>query len=161
MDIEMKQDIRLLVMLLMIMLAAYTAKAQCRDLDTQKLAELLVKEKKAGVQNDSVFTDFFRSCGLQYGKLSKGRGEMGFFKKYSLKGESYTMTVSFLPTNEDKGKNHRLLRIITGEHHTWWWMILKLQAFGMKMKEGQGDRHDMKGKGLFAGTGTNSIAIGY
>lgn len=157
----MKRNIRLLVTLLMIMLAVHTAEAQCCDFDTQKLAELLVKEKKAGALNDSVFTDFFRSCGLQYGKLSKGRGEMGFFKNYSLKGDSYTMTVSFLPTYEDKGKNHRLLRITTGEHHTWWWMILKLKAFGMKMKEGQLDRHDMKGKGLIAGTGTNSIAIGY
>ena len=157
----MKRNIRLLVMLLIIMLAVHTAEAQCRDLDTQKLAELLVNEKKAGALNDSVFTDFFRSCGLQYGQLPKGHGEMGFFKKYSLRGKSYTMTVSFLPTYEDKGKNHRLLRITTGEHHTWWWMILKLKAFGMKMKEGQGDRHDLKGKGLFAGTGTNSIAIGY
>ena len=157
----MKRNIILLVMLLMIMLAAHTAKAQSREFDIQKLAELLVKEKKAGVQNDSVFTDFFRSCGLQYGKLPKGHGEMGFFKKYSFKGESYTMMVSFHPTYEDKGKIHRSLKITTGEHHTWWRMILKLQAFGMKMKEGYDNRHDLKGKGLFAGTGTNSIAIGY
>ncbi len=86
---------------------------------------------------------------------------MGYFKEYSLGGKSYTMTVSFLPINDDEGKGHRLISITTGEHHTWWWMVLRLQAFGMKLKEGQGDRHDLKGKGLFAGTGTNSIAIGY
>ena len=40
-------------------------------------------------------------------------------------------------------------------------MDLRLQAFGMNMKEGQGDFHDLKGKGLFAGTGSNSLAIGY
>ena len=71
------------------------------------------------------------------------------------------MTVSFHPNYEDKGKIHRSLRITTGEHHTWWRMILKLQAFGMKMKEGYDNRHDLKGKGLFAGTGSNSLAIGY
>ena len=157
----MIQGFKLAIALCLMVLMAHTAKAQSSELDIQKLAELLVKEKKAGAQNDTIFTDFFRSCGLQYGKLPKGHGEMGFFKEYSFKGESYTMTVSFLPTYEDKGKIHRSLRITTGEHHTWWRMILKLQAFGMKMKEGQGDRHDLKGKGLFAGTGTNSIAIGY
>ena len=157
----MKQNIRLLVTLFLIMLAVYTAKAQSHELDIQKLAELLVKEKKAGVRNDSVFTDFFRSCGFLYGRLPNGHGKMGYFKKYSFKGESYTMMVSFLPTYEDKGKIHRSLDITMGEHHTWWRMILKLQAFGMKMKEGFSNRHDLKGKGLFAGTGTNSIAIGY
>ncbi len=99
------------------MLMPQAIKAQCCAVDTQKLAELLVKEKKAGVLNDSVFTDFFKNYGLQYSRLTNGHGEIGFFKKYSHKGESYTMTVSFLPTYEDKG--------------------------------------------LFAGTGTNCIAIGY
>ena len=122
---------------------------------------MLKLEKKTGVQNDSLFTAYFNTCGLQYGRLPKGHGEMGYFKEYSLGGKSYTMTVSFLPINDDEGKCHRLINITTGEHHTWWWMVLRLQAFGMKMKEGQGDRHDLKGKGLFAGTGTNSIAIGY
>lgn len=156
----MNKKIRILLLLGM-MLMSQAINAQCRDLDTKKLAEMLKLEKKTGVQNDSLFTAYFNTCGLQYGRLPKGHGEMGYFKEYSLGGKSYTMTVSFLPINDDEGKGHRLISITTGEHHTWWWMVLRLQAFGMKMKEGQGDRHDLKGKGLFAGTGTNSIAIGY
>ena len=158
----MKQKMKFLVVLCcMMLLTSQATKAQCRDLDTKELAEMLNTEKKAGVQNDSLFTAYFNTCGLQYGQLPNGHREMGFRKKYTLNGKSYTMTVSFRPIDSDKGENHRLIRITTGEHGTWWWMILRLQAFGMNMKEGQGDFHDLKGKGLFAGTGSNSLTIGY
>ena len=156
----MNKKIKML-MILGMMLMSQATNAQCRDLDTKELAEMLRMEKKTGVQNDSLFTAYFNTCGLQYGQLPNGHREMGFHKKYTLNGKSYTMTVSFRPIDSDKGENHRLIRITTGEHGTWWWMVLRLQAFGMKMKEGQGDRHDLKGKGLFAGTGSNSLTIGY
>lgn len=156
----MNKKIKML-MILGMMLMSQATNAQCRDLDTKELAEMLRMEKKTGVQNDSLFTAYFNTCGLQYGRLPKGHGEMGYFKEYSRGGKSYTMTVSFRPIDSDKGGNHRLIGITTGEHGTWWWMVLRLQAFGMKMKEGQGDRHDLKGKGLFAGTGSNSLTIGY
>ena len=60
----MVQKVRYPIVLCVMVMAVQTVKAQCRDLDTQKLAELLVKEKKAGTLNDSIFMDFFKSCGL-------------------------------------------------------------------------------------------------
>ena len=157
----MEQKVRFAMMLCVMVMAVHTVKAQCRDLDTQKLAELLVKEKKAGTLNDSIFMDFFRSCGLQYRELYSGHGQREYHKQYSYHDRPYTMTITMRTRKTDDGKHHRTISIAVGENHTWWWMIVKLKAFGMKMKEGQGDFHDLKGKGLFAGTGTNSIAIGY
>ena len=159
----MVQKTRFAIVLCVMVMAVHTVKAQCRDLDTQKLAELLVKEKKAGTLNDSLFTDFFRCCGLQYGELPNGHGKRGYHKQYSYLDEPYTMTITMRTRKTDDGKLHRSISITVGEHGTWWWMILKLQAFGMK-KEGGGEdwQHaDLKGKGLFCGTGVNSLTIGY
>ena len=50
----------------------------------------------------------------------------------------YAMTVTMRTRKTDDGKNHRSISVAVGEHGTWWWMMLKLQAFGMK-KEGGGD----------------------
>ena len=43
------------------------------DFNIKELAEMLVKEKKAGVSNDSVFADFFRLCGMEYGVFPEER----------------------------------------------------------------------------------------
>jgi len=159
----MVQKVSFAIMLCVMVMTVHTVKAQCRDLDTQKLAELLVKEKKAGTLNDSIFTDFFRNCGLQYGKFPNGQGKREYHKQYSYLDEHYAMTITMRTRKTDDGKNHRSISIAVGEHGTWWWMILKLQAFGMKKEEGGEDwQHaDLKGKGLFCGTGINSMTIGY
>ena len=159
----MVQKVRYPIVLCVMVMAVQTVKAQCRDLDTQKLAELLVKEKKAGTLNDSIFIDFFRICGLQYGELPNSHGKRGYHKQYYYLDEPYAMTVTMRTRKTDDGKNHRSISVAVGEHGTWWWMMLKLQAFGMK-KEGGGDvwyHADLKGKGLFCGTGVNSMTIGY
>ena len=159
----MVQKSRFAIVLCVMVMAVQTVKAQCRDLDTQKLAELLVKEKKAGTLNDSIFMDFFKSCGLQYGELPNRHNIRGYHKQYSYLDGPYTMTITMRTRKTDDGKHHRSISIAVGEHGTWWWMMLKLQAFGMK-KEGSGDvwyHADLKGKGLFCGTGVNSMTIGY
>ena len=46
------------------------------------------------------------------------------------------------------------------DHTMIWWMVVELKKFGLKQTEGDGEFTDLKGKGLFAGTGSKSISIG-
>jgi hypothetical protein len=72
------------------------------------------------------------------------------------------MVVTMRTRNED-GKSHRVIDIQLGEHGTMWWMVVTLKSFGLKVTMGEDDMFhmDMKGKGLYAETGINSISLGY
>ena len=126
-----------------------------RDLDTKKLAELLVKEKKAGVPNDSVFADFFHRCGMEYGELPKEYRDFleykyyvweGYYKIYSGQ-KAFIKAISVYDKSED-GKLHHTIGIAFPERDTnrLQWKTVQLRAFGMK-DVGSGTSI-LEGKGL-------------
>lgn len=127
------------------------------DFDTKELAELLVSEKRAGVANDSVFANFFRSCGMEYGDMPKEFShylehkfhEMkGYYKIYSGKN-SYIKAISVYEKSED-GKMHHTIGIEFPKEDTnrLQWMTVKLRAFGLKDERSEAVK--LKGKGLRA-----------
>ena len=110
-----------------------------RDFDTKELAELLVKEKRAGEPNDSAFADFFRRCGLEYGELPKGDSFLeykylvreGYYKIYIDK--AFIMAISVYHESED-GKLHHTIAIAfpKDDIDRLQWMTVRLRALGMK-----------------------------
>jgi len=55
---------RYLLVLCLIAFASVAVKAQYRGLDTKRIAEMLVNEKKAGKMNDSSFVVYLDSLGF-------------------------------------------------------------------------------------------------
>ena len=128
-------------------------KYDMRDLDTKKLAELLVKEKRVGEPNDSAFADFFRRCGMEYGELPevdsfleyKYHVSEGYYKMY-LEGP-FIMAISVYDKSED-GKLHHTIAISfpRGDTNRLQWMTVQLRAFGMR--EVRSEAVKLEGKGL-------------
>ena len=116
-----------------------------KDFDTKELAELLVKEKKAGEPNDSAFAVFFQQSGMEYGELPNERGKEGFYKTYS--NRNYLKVVSDYRKDGNEKKHHSV-KIYFPENDTdrLQWMIVQLRAFGMKDVKSEAVK--LEGKGL-------------
>jgi len=111
------------------------------DFDTKELAELLLKEKMSGKPNDSSFADFFRRCGMEYGKLPeeyhgylehRNKVVEGYYKIYSGK-KAFIKVISVYDKSED-GKLHHTIEIEfpKSDVNRLQWMTVQLRAFGMK-----------------------------
>ena len=123
------------------------------DFDTKELAELLVKEKRAGESNDSTFADFFRRCGMEYGELPEGDSFLeykyhvseGYYKIYLEK--TYIKVISIYDKSEE-GKLHHTIAISfpRGDTNRLQWMTVQLRAFGMR--DVRSEAVKLEGKGL-------------
>ena len=51
------------------------------------------------------------------------------------------------------GDESRHVQIQSTSHTLIWWVFVQLKDFGQKQTEGEGDFIELKGKGLYAGTG--------
>lgn len=159
----MKQAVKTIMIIIILLAGNLCLHAQCRDLDVKELAKLLVQEKKAGMQDDVPFLNLFTKSGLTASQERKHYEGETYSKDYNdCFGKIYKMVVTMRTRNED-GKSHRVIDIQLGEHGTMWWMVVTLKSFGLKVTMGEDDMFhmDMKGKGLYAGTGINSISLGY
>lgn len=133
-----------------------TVMAQYRGLNPKVLAEMLVKEKKAGVVDDTTFLAYLDSIGFQQ---TNERGAKAYAKTVGKGGRAQTVKVAISQMKKN-GKVCHSLKITTDNHDTWWWMVVQLRDFGMKSKEQEGAYMDLEGNGLFAGTSMNNINLG-
>lgn len=128
-------------------------KYDMRDLDTKELAELLMKEKRVGVPNDSAFADFFRRCGMEYGELPEGDRFLeykyhvseGYYKIYKEKASIKAISVYY---KSEEGIIHHTIAISfpKGDTNRLQWMTVQLRAFGMR--DVRSEAVKLEGKGL-------------
>ena len=153
------------------MLAAVSAKAQRRaDALPQPnmLADMMLMEKKAGQFFDSLYVTYLvdslhfmrkeisRDEERRARQMAAFRGitQNVFVKNWERSGreESIELTLSSR-VDKEVGKMLRTISIKATNHTIIWQIVVGLKEFGMKQTEGEGDFIDLKGKGLFAGTG--------
>ena len=167
----MKTNAKLLLVVCLVLIAALSAKAQRRAdalPQPKMLADMMLTEKKAGQFNDSLYVTYlvdslhFIQKEMTWDEerrahqLAAFRGitQNVFVKNWERSGreESIELTISS-QANKENGQMLRTISIQATNHTTIWWMLVRLKEFGMKQTEGEGDFIDLKGKGLFAGTG--------
>lgn len=157
----MKQ--KLLTLCCLLLMSVTVANAQYKGLDTKRLAEILSKEKKTGIVDDSVFVIYLDSLGFKKSEQVDNRYRRGsalsFYKKAKNRNKEFDIIVRLITRDDDDTIGHSI-DIKAEDNGTWWWMIIQLKKFGMKVTEGDGEFMDLKGKGLFAGTGHCSLTIG-
>lgn len=160
----------------LLLMITVTTKAQRRsELMPQPkiLAEMMLQEKKSGRLDDAPYIAYLvDSLGYtmkidstlmrrnqEYYQLAVKRGYVGkVFIKSS--NNSLAVQVELRSKDRDDGRLLRSIEIQPTDHTMIWWMVVELKKFGLKRTEGDGDFTDLKGKGLFAGTGSKSISIG-
>lgn len=166
----MKVNVKILVVCL-ILFAAVSAKAQSKanELPQPKtLADMMLTEKKTGQFNDSLYVTYLvdslhfmqkemtRDEERRVRQLAASRGitQKAFVKNWerSEREESIELTISS-QADKENGKMLRTISIQATNHTIIWRIVVGLKEFGMKQTEGNGDFIDLKGKGLFAGTG--------
>ncbi len=123
------------------------------DFDTKELAELLVKEKRAGESNDSAFADFFRRCGMEFGELPEGDNFMeykyhvseGYYKIY--KGKAFIKAISVYDKSEEGNLHHTIaISFPRGDTNRLQWMTVQLRACGMRDVKSEAVK--LEGRGL-------------
>ena len=140
----------------------------CCLLQPKVLAEMMLAEKKVGKLNDSIYIAYFvDSLSLKQTKGDNdnerrarfraemmGISELVFTNDPESNGENATFEVT-LSSRIDKegGKASRSVTIQSVDHSWIWWIVVRLKEYGMKQTEGEGAYIDLKGKGLYAGTG--------
>jgi len=167
---------KLLLIVLSIM-AGVTTNAQRRsDVMPQPkvLANMMLQEKKAGKLDDAPYIAYLvdslgytlkvdsaemRRMGRYYQQYYQRAVKRGYIGKVLTK--SYVQ-VELRSQDRDDGKLLRSIEIKTDltMGSMIWWVVVELKKFGLKQTEGGGNFIDLKGKGLFAGTGSESISIG-
>ncbi len=135
------------------------------DFNIKELAELLVKEKKAGVSNDSAFADFFRRCGMEYGEFpEERRGYLehkfdiceGFYKIY-LDQKAFIKAISIYDKSEQGDLHHSVgVEFPEEDIDRLQWMIVQLRAFGMN-----GEAGILEGNGLYGFYSRGYLVISY
>ena len=112
------------------------------------LAKMMLDEKKSGKMDDTPYTSYLvDTLGFTMNRIH-GTDE------FSRNG----MTV-WLRKNTEEPMS-RSIRIQCENSAEIWRMVVDLQRFGLRVTESDGAFGDMKGKGLYAGYGPNSISFG-
>ncbi len=160
---------------LLLMMTA-TTKAQRRSEvmpQPKVLAEMMLQEKKSGRLDDAPYIAYLvDSLGYtmkidstmmrqnqEYYQRAVKRSYVGkVFTKSS--DNNFAVQVELRSQDRDDGRLLRSIEIQPTDHTMIWWVVVELKKFGLKQTEGDGDFMDLKGKGLFAGTGLKSISIG-
>lgn len=142
---------RYLLLLCLIAFTSVTVKAQYRGLDTKRIAEMLVNEKKTGQMNDASFVVYLDSLGFTAVKRN------GYQKEWTDKrGKKYPVNVLLL-----KGYGKRSVRIEMDDNGSIWWMVLKLKEFGLSESGHDGSAVFMEGKGLHAMAFPDKLWLSY
>lgn len=137
------------------------------------LADMMLKEKKVRVIDDAPYIAYLvdslgytlkidsaemRRYGIYYQEMVKrGRIAKVFTK---LLNRNSSIQVELSSQDRDDGKLLRSIKIRPTDRTMIWWTVVKLKEYGLKQTEGDGAFIDLKGKGLFAGSGSESIIIG-
>lgn len=141
------------------------------------LANMMLQEKKAGKLDDAPYITYFvdslgytqkvdsaqiRRMGKYYQDMVKrGRVSKVFTKGMDKTSDrSFAVQIKLRSKDEDDGRLLRGIEIECTDHTMIWWIVVRLKEYGLKQTEGEGAFTDLKGKGLFADTGSGSISIG-
>ena len=162
-----------------ILLSVCSAGVEAQTMPQPKvLANMMLQEKKAGKIDDTPYIAYLvdslgytmsvdsvkmRRMGSENYQRALKRGHISkVFTKAANESSSrnYSVQIELSSKDEDDGKLLRSIQIKTTNHSMIWWVVVELKKFGLKQTEGEGDFIDLKGKGLFAGTGLKSISIG-
>lgn len=112
------------------------------------LAKMMLDEKKSGKMDDTPYISYLvDTLGFTKDRVH-GKDE------FSRNG----MTV-WLRKNTEETMS-RSIRIQCEDSSEIWRMVVNLKQFGLQVTESDGAFGDMKGKGLYAGYGPNSISFG-
>ena len=144
---------RYLLVLCLIAFASVAVKAQYRGLDTKRIAEMLVNEKKTGQMNDASFVLYLDSLGFTAVKRN------GYQKEWTDtdKGvKKYLVNVLLL-----KEYKKRSVRIEIDDNGSIWWMVLKLKEFGLRESGHNGSAVFLEGKGLHAMAFPDKLWLSY
>lgn len=164
----------------LLLMMATTTKAQRRSEvmpQPKVLAEMMLQEKKSGSLDDAPYIAYLVDL-LGYtmkvdsaqmrrmGKYYQDMVKRGYVSKVFTKvvnrssNRNFAVQVELKSKDEDDGKLLRSIEIKPTNSSMIWWVVVELKEFGLKQTEGEGNFIDLKGKGLFAGTGSESISIG-
>ena len=144
------------------------AKAQRFQPDPKRLVTMMLEEKKSGKIDDAPYVAYLDSLGFTQTKdedVFSREPALVFEKK--LQRCTVQVRLSVSPYND--GDESRHVKIQSTSHTLIWWVVVQLKDFGLKQTAGEGDFIDLKGKGLYAGTGSgrgrfagnlHSISIG-
>lgn len=137
------------------------------------LADMMLQEKKDGVIDDAPYIAYLvDSLGYtlkidsaemrHYGKYYQEMVKRGRIAKVFTKvlNQNSSVQVELSSQDRDDGKLLRSIKIRPTDRTMIWWTVVRLKEFGLKQTEGDGAFVDLKGKGLFAGSGSESIIIG-
>ena len=128
-----------IILTALIFVLATPTQAQIRKLNPAIIADMLIKEKASGIISNEPFVNYLDSIGF------KPRGG----NRLVLETFGRPMKVEFLTDEYDKSIDRRI-RIYIDDHHTCWWMTLKLKEFGLRESGHDGEGIFLKGKGLHA-----------
>lgn len=129
-----------LLVLCLIAFAPVAIQAQYRGLDTKRIAEMLVNEKKAGKMSDALFVTYLDS--LEFTAVKRNRYQREWTDK---RGKKYLVNVLLL-----KEYKKRSVRIEIDDNGSIWWMVLKLKEFGLRESGHDGFAVFLEGEGLHA-----------
>ena len=175
-----QKSINIIVIVCLFLMTTMTTKAQRRnDVMPQPkvLAEMMLQEKKSGRLDDAPYIAYLvDSLGYtmkvdsaqmrRMGKYYQDMVKRGYVSKVFTKvvnrssNRNFAIQVELRSKDEDDGKLLRSIEIKPTNSSMIWWVVVELKEFGLKQTEGEGNFIDLKGKGLFAGTGSESISIG-
>ena len=137
------------------------------------LANMMLQEKKAGVLDDAPYIAYLvDSLGYtlkidsaemrRYGKYYQEAVKNGHIGKVFTKvlNHNSSIQLDLSSQDHDDGRLLRSIEIRPTDRTMIWWVVVRLKEFGLKQTEGDGAFVDLKGKGLFAGSGSKSVSIG-
>ena len=167
----MKTNAKKWLVVCLVLLVAVTAKAQ-RGAgvlpDARVLAKMMLAEKKARQFDESLYVNYLvDSLHFMQKEMTRdeerrarllteysGITEKVFVKDWEKSGRKESMEVTLTSqVDKEDGKMLRSISIQATNHTIIWRIVKELNDFGVKRKAEQGDFMDLKGKGLFAGTG--------
>lgn len=136
--------------------------------DPKRLATMMLEEEKSGKIDDTPFVTYLDSLGFKQTK------EVDMFRRdtilvFEKELKRCTVQVRLSVNHIDGNSDSRIVKIQATSHTLIWWIVVQLKEFGLKQTGGEGDFLDLKGKGLYAGTGSgrgkfagnlHSISIG-
>lgn len=129
------------------------AMAQRFQPDPKRLVTMMLEEKKSGKIEDAPYVAYLDSLGFKQVK-----DEDVFLRESALVFEKElqrcTVQVRLSVSHFSDGGESRHVQIQSTNHALIWWVVVQLKDFGLKQTEGEGDFIDLKGKGLYAGTGS-------
>ena len=128
------------------------AKAQRFQPDPKRLVTMMLEEKDSGKIDDLPYVAYLDSLGFTQMKdedVFRREPALAFEKKL----QRCTVQVRLSQRYSDSDES-RHIQIQSTSHTLIWWVVVQLKDFGLKQTEGEGDFIDLKGMGLYAGTGS-------